>query len=371
MTHHSTPRVGSSPLARGLLVPFQLALDDPGIIPARAGFTVRVHGHRVRLGDHPRSRGVYLLGPQAMSLSRGSSPLARGLHGASEPAQWVGGIIPARAGFTNLTPHPLNVRTDHPRSRGVYSAPCPMAGRKSGSSPLARGLPATLCSECSAYRIIPARAGFTPGGPFEPIRPGDHPRSRGVYFLTPCSWRPRSGSSPLARGLRSRIPRSGGGAGIIPARAGFTPRAPRSTCRPWDHPRSRGVYIAVRYCPGARMGSSPLARGLHPGKIENYICEGIIPARAGFTTFPYADADRSPGSSPLARGLRVMRRMWSGPSGIIPARAGFTPGQPSQPLTPRDHPRSRGVYCEPPPGDALHAGSSPLARGLRRDHPRP
>ena len=92
--------------------------------------------------------------------------------------------------------------------------------------------------------------------------PRDHPRSRGVYSVTPCSRPPVRGSSPLARGLLPLAAGPGLKARIIPARAGFT----SGDCLrrgPWsDHPRSRGVYD-VR--PGDLMtfdGSSPLARGL-------------------------------------------------------------------------------------------------------------
>ena len=52
---------GSSPLARGLLVPLEVASLMLGIIPARAGFTCAVHNEAERPWDHPRSRGVYVL----------------------------------------------------------------------------------------------------------------------------------------------------------------------------------------------------------------------------------------------------------------------------------------------------------------------
>ena len=72
--------------------------------------------------------------------------------------------------------------------------------------------------------------------------------------------------------------------------------------------------------------------------------------------------------------------------GIIPARAGFTGRVPLICLTQWDHPRSRGVYAFPGSRgrlsrdhprsrgvylfteltNVINAGSSPLARGLRR-----
>ena len=52
---------GSSPLARGLLRHPTAVLLQRGIIPARAGFTRSGRGRGMRAGDHPRSRGVYML----------------------------------------------------------------------------------------------------------------------------------------------------------------------------------------------------------------------------------------------------------------------------------------------------------------------
>ena len=91
-------------------------------------------------------------------------------------------------------------------------------------------------------RIIPARAGFTvPGSEFAGLR-RDHPRSRGVYGFEESAAQNRLGSSPLARGLPIPDRVQDVRIGIIPARAGFTPRA-REDHNSWpDHPRSRGVY---------------------------------------------------------------------------------------------------------------------------------
>ena len=73
-------------------------------------------------------------------------------------------------------------------------------------------------------RIIPARAGFTSSERYLALVLGDHPRSRGVYKDLLDPEQQYSGSSPLARGLRILRSVSGTHSGIIPARAGFTPR---------------------------------------------------------------------------------------------------------------------------------------------------
>ena len=234
---------GSSPLARGLLCVLLDAEEQLRIIPARAGFT---RTHRLlhpAAPDHPRSRGVYGI-PGVILVGRiGSSPLARGLpvpidhgmradpdhprsrgvyyrrhgdvlcHPGSSPLarglpQIVpkltdrSGIIPARAGFTAKSISTRTCFSDHPRSRGVYSAFDPVDNLGDGSSPLARGL----------------RLGWVHGR----MSRMDHPRSRGVYSSSPVLAVLVRGSSPLARGLPIRSRHRGSTRRIIPARAGFT-----------------------------------------------------------------------------------------------------------------------------------------------------
>ena len=72
-------RVGSSPLARGLLQVTVQAIFAHGIIPARAGFTASLSMLAQMSEDHPRSRGVYVISHYEALVSAGSSPLARGL----------------------------------------------------------------------------------------------------------------------------------------------------------------------------------------------------------------------------------------------------------------------------------------------------
>ena len=114
--------------------------------------------------------------------------------------------------------------------------------------------------------------------------------------------------------------------------------------RTTDHPRSRGVYVTKAVRSARSAGSSPLARGLlKPFSAVGWTV-GIIPARAGFTVVCYHQdqsswdhprsrgvywglrdpAGASGGSSPLARGLRRQHDPPTAPSRIIPARAGFT-----------------------------------------------
>ena len=274
---------GSSPLARGLR-PRPAAVGKAiRIIPARAGFTASSPRSPRWRRDHPRSRGVYGCGPSGWVGAIGSSPLARGL-----PEDFVNdfkskGIIPARAGFTGDYIAGRGIPKDHPRSRGVYNFREAHHSRRLGSSPLARGLRQKLQLHARRARIIPARAGFT--------------------RLRVCGPRHTNGSSPLARGLHMRLEKGMVADRIIPARAGFTRCIRRRGGAIPDHPRSRGVYREYSRLPASRPGSSPLARGLRVGLIEDASVLRIIPARAGFTVGGRCGAPRR-----------------------------------------RDHPRSRGVY---------------------------
>ena len=193
-----------------------------GIIPARAGFTTNFREAHHIGRDHPRSRGVYPEDLVIFASPEGSSPLARGLPHSSFLGRLFTRIIPARAGFTYRHAGPAPPLRDHPRSRGVYVRVTKAALGDAGSSPLARGLLCLDLAPLTGYRIIPARAGFTRRRTERSTRPGDHPRSRGVYKSSAENSKSAEGSSPLARGLprfRSSVP---AGPRIIPARAGFT-----------------------------------------------------------------------------------------------------------------------------------------------------
>ena len=234
---------GSSPLARGLPSQELTVAPKSGIIPARAGFTSRIFVRRRRMKDHPRSRGVYSREGRRRMVCGGSSPLARGLPRVMWSRKGAARIIPARAGFTVTVNEDILRRADHPRSRGVYICASKKGPSPIGSSPLARGLHGVEVRTGNALRIIPARAGFTPTSTSSRRPRKDHPRSRGVYTLVRAETGAEFGSSPLARGLRCSPPGRSPSTRIIPARAGFTRPYSRSIVLPWDHPRSRGVYV--------------------------------------------------------------------------------------------------------------------------------
>ena len=278
---------GSSPLARGLpLLPPNL-VGRLGIIPARAGFTGAGQGAHSRTGDHPRSRGVYVLVRLSPVPTFGSSPLARGLLWHRSRCLRGIGIIPARAGFTGAVERAIRYRGDHPRSRGVYTVvSCPSRAGQ-GSSPLARGLLDDMGMFYAIRWIIPARAGFTQGQVALLYSSWDHPRSRGVYKGRATFEAYFTGSSPLARGLLLGMVSVLSSSGIIPARAGFTRRRYFRRHQHEDHPRSRGVYGTGRVRPSRwlwRGRDHPRSRGVYRSRRLSACPRWrIIPARAGFT----------------------------------------------------------------------------------------
>ena len=235
-----------------------------------------------------------------------------------------------------------------------------------GSSPLARGLPALDSSSPTEYRIIPARAGFTPIRAQGLQETWDHPRSRGVYAVRHVTLIFSRGSSPLARGLRRLTLIPSLPARIIPARAGFTYLFSILIYSLSDHPRSRGVYLAERGVEPGKRGSSPLARGLPPPGGRPPAAPWDHPRSRGVYLYARDEETILAGSSPLARGLPGdVKGEWTR-VGIIPARAGFTPPGRFGGDEPQDHPRSRGVYLLCCASVRLSWGSSPLARGLRQ-----
>ena len=112
---------------------------------------------------------------------------------------------------------------------------------------------------------------------------------------------------------------------------------------------------------------SPHARGLHPEPDRVVHVHGIIPARAGFTTA----ISRRPATSwdhPRSRGV-----YWGlsgppiSPTGSSPLARGLRRQHDVSHARPPDHPRSRGVYAGLRGHPTCMTGSSPLARGLPDD----
>ena len=277
---------GSSPLARGTPDWWCQRHCRFGLIPARAGNTQIERGVGFLCGAHPRSRGEHLQVASQTGIPPGSSPLARGTQETITFLNSFRGLIPARAGNTgrcSITQPPIRA---HPRSRGEHRAKREVSAMITGSSPLARGAPFGLNESHQPCGLIPARAGSTCTHRHKPIAKGAHPRSRGEHSHPRGGERGVQGSSPLARGARVRGAAGIRWWGLIPARAGSTADVSASPDRQRAHPRSRGEHNNEWRLEGALTGSSPLARGAPVSEELEGIFQGLIPARAGSTGLP-------------------------------------------------------------------------------------
>ena len=358
-----------------------------GIIPACAGSTITRYDQTVERRDHPRMRGEHGGSKNGTVYQVGSSPHARGAQESIRPEAPQSGIIPACAGSTNSHRPTLRPGWDHPRMRGEHRAGYFAHSRDEGSSPHARGAPATSASEAKAAGIIPACAGSTSAYWTRRTWGWDHPRMRGEHK---CATRGPScirGSSPHARGARVADGICRRGPGIIPACAGSTRTTSATTSTGRDHPRMRGEHAAVTFAVTHGGGSSPHARGAQVEDGGGGGAGGIIPACAGSTT-PLSTPSCSPrdhprmrgehyafllvlvgelGSSPHARGALLETLPLVNLQGIIPACAGSTRTAGSRREEAWDHPRMRGEHGKHEPIVDEELGSSPHARGALSD----
>ena len=132
-------REGSSPHARGapgvVVIPPAVA----GIIPACAGSTRRRTLRASDRQDHPRMRGEHGGAMWVNAGDPGSSPHARGARQSFAASLAVRGIIPACAGSTPSLPNDYQANWDHPRMRGEHTVRVVRPTLSRGSSPHARG----------------------------------------------------------------------------------------------------------------------------------------------------------------------------------------------------------------------------------------
>ena len=192
--------VGSSPRGRGKPKGSGRGFTVDGLIPARAGKTLRLYLPPGRFRAHPRAGGENHRLTSGLEDAGGSSPRGRGKrrrHRGHAPGRR---LIPARAG---KTPSNVVVRK-HPRAHpraGGENAPrrVPGVGR-GGSSPRGRGKPAGRGLRRRSQRLIPARAGKTVQGQSARNANSAHPRAGGENTLGDAANVAINGSSPRGRG---------------------------------------------------------------------------------------------------------------------------------------------------------------------------
>ena len=130
---------GSSPHARGTGASVSLWMDESRFIPACAGNSI--FGQDVNRANavHPRMRGEQYMLLNLAPNSFGSSPHARGtvLPVFCNNNNWR--FIPACAGNRTSNPNNLSQKTVHPRMRGEQSFLSLFSFTNPGSSPHARG----------------------------------------------------------------------------------------------------------------------------------------------------------------------------------------------------------------------------------------
>ena len=285
---------GSSPRVRGKLPRRRGAAAPHRLIPARAGKTSALTLVASLTRAHPRACGENIACPFWVVLSEGSSPRVRG------KLRWrfllVGfpGLIPARAGKTQRHRPPPGHGRAHPRACGENGLAVGGSSGASGSSPRVRGKRLMVKSSVADSGLIPARAGKTRPPHQARRRQRAHPRACGENHeharMNPFA----RGSSPRVRGKRVSGWWRRGVSGLIPARAGKTPSAPRKGRQSPAHPRACGenVELDCLALPGA--GSSPRVRGKRHWRDPLRKCAGLIPARAGKTRARHAGIPPSP-----------------------------------------------------------------------------
>ena len=173
--------------------------------PAHAGNTLDKNATVTIAQDHPRLRGEYEQKSQGERLAKGSPPacagntieiiqfrmkkktgsppLARGIPNGHIPATPLGRIIPACAGNTHSCFHGKAILWDHPRLRGEYTVCGTIEENAMGSPPLARGIPCDFEHKIMCIGITPAYAGNTPFSALSLLPSRDHPRLRGEYSI--------------------------------------------------------------------------------------------------------------------------------------------------------------------------------------------
>ena len=265
----ATGRGGSSPRVRGKRSTCSCPPAGRGLIPARAGKTLRLRGERLAPRAHPRAcgenrtRGVWTPG------FVGSSPRVRGKRRTPRARRRQPGLIPARAGKTSR-------------------------------------------------RLIPGRAPWA-----HPRACGENNRIMGTRWLMP-------GSSPRVRGKHPRAHSTTSTSGLIPARAGKTRSRPAPTAGSPAHPRACGGNRTRGVTTPGFVGSSPRVRGKRRSPWSQWRSPGAHPRACGENVRPPPRERRSAGSSPRVQGKPVRSADLGGGARLIPARAGKTRRRPAR-----------------------------------------
>ena len=197
-------------------------------------------------------------------------------------------IIPARAGTRGMPPREWRRSQDHPRACGDQRGSGARALFSLGSSPRVRGPGRSSRALVVSCRIIPARAGTRATSPTTSRRPTDHPRACGDQYAIEIAVMLVDGSSPRVRGPGQAKNLEMYNERIIPARAGTSPGVTATASPMSDHPRACGDQPKKMVAATNNTGSSPRVRGPAQQYRVRALRPGIIPARAGTSKAPKA-----------------------------------------------------------------------------------
>ena len=213
---------GSSPRGRGKRFGSARVRAEAGLIPARAGKTTSSRAAKRWRTAHPRAGGENNA-PTRFNRSRpGSSPRGRGKRLLLGVQEQLGGLIPARAGKTVKRVLVDWTLAAHPRAGGENLVQARRIREEVGSSPRGRGKRQCLRVRRADRGLIPARAGKTEPVK-ERLEPRQaHPRAGGENVGLDGLRRVAYGSSPRGRGKRKHALQHVLPARLIPARAGKT-----------------------------------------------------------------------------------------------------------------------------------------------------
>ena len=274
---------GSSPRVRGKHTAGAPLRPDPGLIPACAGKTGRPRTRPWRSGAHPRVCGENPAAATNAEVARGSSPRVRGKRRARGGVGALRGLIPARAGKTDIQGCRYGSAEAHPRACGENPLARSHARRSVGSSPRVRGKREHAHQGMLGARLIPARAGKTGRRSRRTGARTAHPRACGENREVHATGGAGGGSSPRVRGKRASWIAETTGSRLIPARAGKTHGVALEDSHPTAHPRACGENSMLGDLHLGTGGSSPRVRGKPPDSVPSSCAGRLIPARAGKT----------------------------------------------------------------------------------------
>ena len=191
---------GSSPRVRGKPAWATRAGVHSGLIPARAGKTIKTPTVTKLCRAHPRVCGENYDKVKAEFFAEGSSPRVRGKQPAGRQPPPGLGLIPACAGKTSSYAQTASGTRAHPRVCGENLESQSDKVHDAGSSPRVRGKHRDFRRCSDAERLIPACAGKTELWERANIRSGAHPRVCGENYIPRSEWPEPMGSSPRVRG---------------------------------------------------------------------------------------------------------------------------------------------------------------------------